>query len=447
MRRVQWFAGVYGLLLALALPAFGADEIVTRAKQQLDNGDAQGAYTLLYPLQSERAGDPEFDFVLGAAALQLGKNTEAVFALERVLAVQPNSAPARALIARAYFNLKETETSRREFENVKKQDVPPEVAEQIDRFLDAITRIEDAQRTTIRGYVEIGAGWDSNVNSATADGQVAVPVFGGTIFTLAPSAQEQEDAFITFGGGVNFTHPFSKRLSMFGGLAYQNKSNVHETDFSTYYYDANLGLAYRRDRDTYTLAGQFNSFFVDNPQLYSDAYRNASGVTGQWQHDFDSRNQVSVFAQYSFLDYPGQDIRNANRYVGGAGYAHSFGRGTFITYLGVYGGVEDEKEDGVPQFGHDLYGGRIGLQWNLVEKFALFFNGSAERREYGGPDPFFLVDRKDTQYNASAGMIFVPTKGMRITPQASWTDNESNIRINEFDRIVYQVVLRYDLGR
>ena len=445
MRHLRQFVLLLSFIVVFPLPVFAADELLLSAKQQLDNGNAQEAYNLLIPLQSERGGDPEYDFLLGSAALGIGKNTEAVFALERVLAVQPNSAPARALIARAYFNLKETETAKREFENVKKQDVPPEISATIDRFLDAIARVEESERTTIRGFIEVGAGWDSNVNSATADGQVAVPSFGGTIFSLAPASRKQEDAFISFGGGVSFTHPFSKRLSMFGGLSYQNKNNVNETNFSTYYYDANVGIAYRRDRDTFTLAAQYNSFFVDDPQLYSDAYRNASGLTGQWQHDFDSRNQVSFFGQYSSLEYPGQEIRNADRYVGGAGYAHAFGRGTFITYLGVYGGVEDEKEDGVPQFGHDLYGARIGLQWNVVEKFALFFNGSAERREYGGPDPFFLADREDTQYNASTGMIFVPKKGLRITPQASWTKNDSNIRINEFDRIVYQITLRYDM--
>lgn len=445
MSKFKRFMLFSSLLLAVSLPVSAADDLLVQAKQHIDNGDPQGAYNILIPLQSDRAGDPEYDFLLGSAALGTGRNTEAVFALERVLAVQPNSAPARALIARAYFNLKETETAKREFENVKKTDIPPDVADTIDRFLDAIARVEESERTTIRGFIEIGMGWDSNVNSATSDGLVAVPAFGGTIFTLAPASRELEDTFISFGGGVNFTHPFSKRLSMFGGLAYQNKTNVNESDFSTYYYDANLGLAYRRDRDTLTLGAQYNSFFVDNPALYSYAYRNASGLTGQWQHDFDSRNQVSFFLQYSDLDYPGQEIRNANRYVGGAGYAHAFGRGTFISYLGVYGGVEDEKEDGVPQFGHELYGARIGLQWNVVEKFALFFNGSGERREYGGPDPFFLVDRRDTQYNAAAGMIFVPKKGLRITPQASWTDNGSNIRINEFDRIVYQVTLRYDM--
>jgi tetratricopeptide (TPR) repeat protein len=444
MRHTKHLALFLSFVLVVPLAALAADDLLVSAKQQLDNGNPQAAYSLLVPLQSERAGDPEYDFLLGSAALGIGKNTEAVFALERVLAVLPNSAPARALIARAYFNLKETETARREFENVKKQDVPPEVATAIDRFLDAIERIEESERTSFRGFVELGIGHDSNVNSATADSQVAVPFFGGTV-DLTSSSTEQDDMFVHFGGGVNFQHPFSKRLGLFGGLAYQNKSNVNENNFSTYYYDANLGLSYRRDRDTFTLGAQYNTFFVNDTAVYSDAYRNASGLTGQWQHDFDSRNQVSFFVQYSKLVYPDQEIRNADRYVGGAGFAHAFGRGTVIAYLGVYGGVENEKEDDAPEFGHELFGARLGTQWNMSEKFALFLNASGEQRKYGGPDPFFLVDREDTQYNASAGFIIFASKGLRVTTQASGTRNDSNIPINEFDRVVYQISLRYDM--
>jgi tetratricopeptide (TPR) repeat protein len=445
MRHLGLFALL--LLFAIAYPpsAPAADDLLVQAKQQLDNGNAQGAYNLLVPLESARAGDPEFDFLLGSAALALGKNTEAVFALERVLAVQPNSAPARAQIARAYFNLKETETAKREFENVKKQEVPPEVSATIDRFLDAITRIEEADHTTIHGFFEVGIGYDTNVNSATADNQVAIPAFGGLVFALAPTATKLDDVFISFGGGVNIQHPISKRLSIFGGVTYQNKTNTHEDDFSTYYYDVNLGMSYRFDRDTFTLVGQYNSFWVDDTQLYHDAYRNAAGATAQWQHDFDSRNQVSVFLQYSDLSYPDQQIRDANRYIGGVGYAHAFGRGTVITYTGLYGGSEKEKADNVPQLGNDVYGVRLGAQWNLSEKYSLFANASGERREYGGPDPFFLVDRKDTQYSASGGLIFVPKKNLHITPQVSWTDNRSNIQINQFDRVIYQIVLRQDM--
>jgi tetratricopeptide (TPR) repeat protein len=444
MRYFRRFALLLLLAIALPLSVSAADDVLMQAKRQLDNGKAQDAYDLLIPLQSARAGDPEFDFLLGSAALELGRNTEAVFALERVLAVQPNSGPARALIARAYYNLKETEAAKREFENVKKQEVPPEVSATIDRFLDAIARVEESSRTVIHGFVELGVGYDTNVNSATADSQVAPPAFGGLIFNLAPASTQQEDTFLMFGGGVSFTHPFSKRLSLFGGLAYHNQTNNSESNFSTYYYDVNLGLSYRFDRDTYTLAAQFNSFWVDDPALYRDAYRNASGVTAQWQHDFDSRNQVSLFGQYSFLEYPDQEIRNANRYVGGAGYAHAFGRGAVITYLGGYVGQEAETRDGVPQFGNNFYGVRVGGQWNVSNQVAFYLNASGEERKYGGPDPSFLIDREDKQYNASAGVIFVVRKGLRITPQVNWTDNTSNIPIYEFDRTVYQVVLRYD---
>jgi len=283
--------------------------------------------------------------------------------------------------------------------------------------------------------VEIGYGHDTNVNSATSENQVAIPAFGGLVFTLAPAATKQSDEFLSFGGGLNIQHPISKRLSLFGGLAYQNRTNLHEDKFSTYSYDANLGLTYRRDRDTVTLVGQYNSFWVDDRQLYSDAYRNASGATAQWQRDLDSRNQVSVFLQYSDLIYPNQQIRDANRYIGGVGYAHAFGRGALITYAGLYGGKEKQKDDSIPELGNDIYGVRFGAQWNVNEKYGLFANGSAERRKYGGPDRFFEVDRKDTQYSASGGMIVAP----------SWTDNRSNIELNRFDRVIYQITLRQDM--
>lgn len=444
MRRLYCLAIVASLLFAPVFSAF-ADETLVQAKSHLDSGNARAAYDLLHPLQSDRAGEPEYDFLLGAAALELGKNTEAVFALERVLAVRPDAAPARALIARAYFNLKETETAKREFENVRQTDVPSDVALTIDRFLDAIGRIEESQRSTLRGYVEVGFGYDSNVNSATADAQVAVPSFGGTIFSLSGASQEQDDWFMSFGGGVNLRVPINPRWAAFGGVAFQRKNNFDERDFSTYYYDVNGGISYKHARNTITLAGQANHFYVDNPQLYRKAYREALGGTLQWQHDFNARNQFSAFLQFSELRYPGQEVRNADRYVGGIGYARAFVPRGPIVYLGVYGGEEKEKEKTFPQFGHELYGVRLGFQQSISEKYSIFLNASAEKREYGGQDPFFLVAREDEQYNASAGVHFVPGRNMRLTPQVSWIQNDSNIPINEFDRIIGSLVFRYDM--
>ena len=110
------------LIFALALGLFStisvADEIVDRGKQLVDAGKPGEAYALLKPLEEDRAGDPNFDYVFGLSALDSGKPLEAVFALERAVDAAPDSGPARAELARAYLTLGDTDDARSEFDKV-----------------------------------------------------------------------------------------------------------------------------------------------------------------------------------------------------------------------------------------------------------------------------------------------------------------------------------------
>jgi cytochrome c-type biogenesis protein CcmH/NrfG len=112
---------VLGCLLACQQAALAADETLSRAKQQHDSRQAKEAYTLLAPLQSERAGEIEYDYLLGLAAMESGMPTEAIFAFERILAINPNDTDARMALARAYHMTGETKASREEFEAVKRR--------------------------------------------------------------------------------------------------------------------------------------------------------------------------------------------------------------------------------------------------------------------------------------------------------------------------------------
>ena len=154
------------LTAALALHAGVAiaDEVTDKAKALLGANKGGEAYQLLEPLESARAGDRDYDFLLGLAALEAGQNTRAVFALERVLALDPNNTRARAEIARAYLALGETQTAQQEFETVKRQGVPADVSMTIDRYIAAARRIEDQNATLITGYMEASVGYDTNVN-------------------------------------------------------------------------------------------------------------------------------------------------------------------------------------------------------------------------------------------------------------------------------------------
>src|SRR4051794_36512227 len=103
-------ARLCGVLVALGLAtasgiALAQDEAATveRARQLLAAGNAAQAYAQLEPLQDKLAGQAEFDYVFGVAALDSGHIDEAIIAFERVLALVPNHAGARMDLARAYY--------------------------------------------------------------------------------------------------------------------------------------------------------------------------------------------------------------------------------------------------------------------------------------------------------------------------------------------------------
>src|SRR5687768_14775266 len=86
--------------LAFSLPAIATeDAVLERALSLLKSQEYKKAYALLEPLETERAGDVHFDYLFGVAAIDSGNVTRGVFALERVLATQPNHSQARAEIA------------------------------------------------------------------------------------------------------------------------------------------------------------------------------------------------------------------------------------------------------------------------------------------------------------------------------------------------------------
>jgi len=426
-----------GLLLAGAVRA---DAVTDNARALLDKGDAKAAYALLEPLESQRAGDPDFDFLLGLAALETGKNTNAVFALERVLAVNPTNVRARAEIARAYAALGEASTAKQEFETVKRQGVPPEVASTIDRILATVTRIEDEGRTTVRGYVEATFGHDSNVNSATSANGVTVPAFGGPILTLAPFSRQQSDTFESVGTGINVRHPLSREWAVVGGLnGNKRMNNNHKDIFDTGGVDAHLGMVRTYGRDLFTAVVQYNQLWVDN-----DRYREATGFTSQWQHNYNDRTQSSFYVQYANLIYPPEGPRNADRFVIGANAAYVLPGFKTIFYGGAYLGEEVAKDDDFPYLGHTLYGLRGGTQHEFHRDARFFANLGYEHRRYGGENPLLLRTRDDDQWYVGLGVTWTPAKNWVVTPQYQYTDNRSNLEINRFRREVVSVTVRRD---
>jgi outer membrane protein len=414
-------------------------QFLTEAKALLNRGDAQAAYALLEPLENQYAGDPNFDYLFGFAAVESNHATRGAFALERVLANDPNNQDARAEMAKAHFMLGEIESSKTEFNHVLAQNPDAMTKRTVEKLLTAIQKL-DGTTTTFGAYLELGLGYDSNVSSAPNLSTVSVPLFGGAVLDLGESGRELSDTVLNWAGGLSFRHPINPQWSAFGSVSLTGKNNRHVNAFDTQSFDLNAGIQYRLNQHSFTFALQDNHFDLDHQK-----FRNAYGATGQWQYNVDARNQAGLYTQYSRLKYPDNAFRDADRAVIGANVAHVFeGDWTPISYMSIYGGRENADNPQADFLDQTIAGMRFGGQLNMSRAWQVDALFSVEKRYYDEPDTVFLLEREDKQYDAIIGFSYIPARDWTVRPQLSYTKNSSNIDLNDYDRTIFYVNVRKD---
>lgn len=409
-----------------------ADDILDQARQLLDQNKAGQAYQLLNKNYEEHAGSPDYDLLLGIAALDAGEPTRAVFALERVLAVDPGNARARAELARAYYTMGENEAAKDEFNSLKKKTVPDSVARTIDKYLSLIESRMSATESRVSVYIQGAAGYDSNVNSATDTSTIAIPAFGNLVFTLDNTGQSQDSGFFSLGTGLTFSTPFRNRkdLRIIGGINLNQRVAFDETDFSTRTADGQVGARYTRGDNSFVVAAQGQKYY-----LGGHPYRDQAGGNVQWLHNYDRRTQFSVFGQMALQRFPNQRARNVNQYSGGVGAVHVFNiPGDPVVFASAFAGTDVELKGSRPDLGRNFYGVRAGGEYSLGRDTRLVGNITYQHSRYGGDDPLFLKRRKDNFIYARAGLEYQIDRHWSVRPEIQYSRNDSTLPINDFDR-------------
>jgi tetratricopeptide (TPR) repeat protein len=438
----HWLAAMSFIMPCLASAA--DDATLNEAREFIKSGNHKAAYELLLPLESERSGDVQYDMLLGVAAIEGGENSRGIFALERVLAQEPNNIEARALIAKGYYKAGEAENAKSEFNNVLSQNPSAEITKLIENNMQAIDKAT-GQKTAFAAYLDFGIGHDSNINSATTANTINVsiaPNFPLIPFQLNAASLEQSSNFVSGAGGISVKTPITKNISAFGSLAGTTKVNWAEEQFDPSSLDYSLGLNIKHNIDNFTVALQGGSFSING-----NTFREAMGISGQWQRNIDDQNQLSAFTQLSKLKYPDISVRDAKRYIVGGAWGHAFsGDKAKVTYLSAYAGKEDTDDNDFDFLSHDLFGVRAGGQLAINYKLVAFAGMSYEYRDYQEQDPAFLISRKDNQFDINVGMRYLPGNNFTIKPQISYIDNRSNNDLYEFDRWIVSFNVRKDFN-
>ena len=410
--------------------------LLEEARGLMQRQDPQAAYALLEPHTESYSSAEDFNYLLGIAALDSGRPSQAVLALERVLAHNPEHTLARAEIGRAFLALKETAAARREFQTVARAELAPEVRDTVSRYLAIIAETDRTPAKRWSVVLEGQVGYDSNVNFGSSLDRWVLDD-GLTLIPLA-SSRPQESAFHELGAHLRYTAPINGNTDLTIGSQLNQRTNPsqHNSDLGSV--DVSAGLARTHGLNRYSMSIQLQQLYLDD-----DAFRQAKGLLGQWQRDVDSRTQVGLYGQFFALDFPDQPVRDARRTVLGATVVRGLDDGAKSVVVGnVYAGRESSRHD-IGELAFDLYGLRAALSRNLTGNWRGSIGLSYEHRSHDAPDGFFGITREDRQLEARLGVERAFGPNLSITPQIVYTRNSSTLAPSDFRRTQALVAARY----
>lgn len=424
----------------LASPA-AAQMTPAQAEQMVTSGQADQAYRGLISQLAQRAGDPDYDSALGFAALESGRYAEAVLAYERVLAVQPDNYRARAQLGLAYAQLGDLEAGRRELAQIEDAPLSADERAGVSNFLTLLnTRLQGGERRT-GGFVEVGGGYDSNVNGATQDTTLLIPalaVLGPA--TLSGGATAQESGFIQAAGNLYFENPLSRARSVFASATGRVLEQLDEDDFSQYRLNLDGGMVFNTPRGAQgTVAAQFEQYW-----LGGDSYRQTYGAFGQWRAPLRGRYDMSVQVSYGYLSYDSNLAGDAHRGTAGVIVTRrAVAPSQTAVFAGLYLGGEEATDRVYEYSSHGFAGLRAGAETQLSSRMGGFVELNYEYREYDADYPLFFRNRIDNSYNAQAGLVVGLTPSLSLRPTVRFTEQVSNIGLFDYDRWSAAVNLRH----
>lgn len=404
-------------------------ELMRSAEARLQRNDADGAYAMLSPHEAELAGNAYFDYLLGVAALDSGRLSEAIFTLQRALAVEPRFSGARMELARAYFEAGNIDQARPLFVALLDESPPPAVRSVLNRYIDAIDAKPGTPRPRFTPYAELAAGHDSNANGSTDDAQ-----FLG--FTLTPENVATDSPYTEVAAGFTWTVPASHQVAWYSGARASLRHNPDADFVDSGVLSALTGFSWRSGR-FFGRAG-LDGYVAQRDGDYNSSYGGLDLLLGA---SLDARWDLSLGVRAGGLRHDDLiEILDVDRLLYTLGLSYRISSLASITLEGI-GGEDDEKLNGSP-YGNSKAGARLSITAPVADQQFRFSIGSLVS-DYDGM--FFGGAREDTQVTAVAELEFrdVFTEGLSLIPRIRHIDNDSDVPLYGYDRTEFGLTLRW----
>ena len=434
-----------GLCLSLLSPLALADSFKASEVEKLrKQGKAQQAYELALKYRDELEGDVTYDYYYGLAAIDAGKISEGLLALERVVLVTPENFLARLELGRAYFLLKEDTRARQEFETVLAAKPPETVVNNVKDFIRIIRLRESVYKSSGSAYVEVALGHDTNINSAPAGGSFFSPLFSPSLglINVSGNSTKERDDFLNLTAGGKLTHPFEPGKQLFMGVDVSARYYSTDEQFETETLNVYAGVKWRKEDSSFSVTGQVQEF-----ELSDTDNRNLVSLSGDWTQHIDRNTDWKTQLQVAQIRYPSQSLRSSTLYILGTGLTHQYAmKWNPIVSGNIYLGFEDAQDEAeaARATAQRNFGGlRFAMQLIPAKKLSISAALSAELNHYRGENIVTGKTRNEVLYQASVSGRYLVDDNWSLGAGLYYTRNDSNTLIFDYDRTRAQVSARY----
>lgn len=387
-------------------------------------------------MRADWEGDAEYDYYYGRLAYESGHYNEALFAFERVLTVQPRQHRARLELARAYFSLGDIDRADAELQQVLAIDPPPVVRNNILLFQHEIERYRRQRSTQWLPRVGVQLGSDSNINSATADTTVEIPVFGQLL--LSDMARELDDNFSQVDAGLGWLQPLTKRQQLMADVQLSQKSFQNYDSFNQGTASAIVGYRRQIAKNQFNAAIRYQALTLDNHD-----FQNSTSLSFGWQRGEPGHWLYGANVLYSDIRYPDDEYRDVSQGVLAliAGEKNGRLRNTFT----VLYGDESTRLDTFPHNAKQFVGLVYQGAWPLSREQQLNWQCFGQSVQYKSAHPMSLTGdaREDVTLQFSAGWRWQFNPTIQLFVNADYSTNDSNLSLFDYDRAAVSLGARY----
>lgn len=442
MQTTRIVAAGFVLSLLLAASVQAADD-VNVLRSHLDSGRGGEAWVLAEKLESQHAGNPDFDFLYAQAALAAGHPSQAIFALERVRLRQPGQQQAWLLLVRAYIEAGDSVRARRELEALMTS-LPSAAMRSEAKTFSAQLNAPRTSRSA-PGFVGLDIGYDSNVNSATD--AISISGIGGSPtagVVLAPEDRAQPDSFARLYAGYGGRRAFGTHGAFFADVFGYANVLYDQTQFSSSLYRGRVGIDWRRGRQHLALPLSRQVFNVDHGRY---SIYDAAGL--EWSYAISARQVMILGTSYGLVRYVDQPTRDARLHSAWFGWNAKLG----LTHLGFnfrYGqdNARIDFNETLSQsnafMGRQYYALGLDARYRWRPRHAPRLSVLLQSSRHDGTDPDFILRRQDQYLYYGVGWDWQLRPDWMLRADLGYITNRSNIDIHDYDRLQILVGARYD---